>query len=61
MIKRKNLLKSLLICIDFNATFKKFSRGDSPGAPSKDPNLAIVTPHQIFQRHIAKMGLAKRD
>ena len=24
-------------------------------------NLARVTPHQIFQRHIAKVGLAKRD
>ena len=28
---------------------------------SSNNRQAIVTPHQIFQRHIAKMGLAKRD
>ena len=40
IIKRKHLLKSLLICIDFNVTFKKFSGVDSPGTPSKDRPFA---------------------
>ena len=36
IIKRKNLLKSLLICINFNVIFKKFSGGDTSRTPSKD-------------------------
>ena len=33
--KKKKSAKTLLICIDFNVTFKKFSCGDTPGIPQK--------------------------
>ena len=32
--------KSILICTDFNVTFKKFSGDDTPGTPSKDRPMA---------------------
>ena len=36
LIKKKYLLQSLLICLDFNVTFTKFSGVDTPGTPSKN-------------------------
>ena len=35
IIKKKYLLKSLIICIDFIVTFKKFVDGDTIGTSSK--------------------------
>ena len=53
--KKKNLLKSLLICIGFNITFKKFSGGDTLGTSSKDrpsaSRRALRTRFVKTQRH----------
>ena len=49
--KKKNLLKSLLICIDFIVTSKKFSSVDISGTTSKDRSSADQL---VLRAHLLK-------
>ena len=49
--KKKNLLKSLLICIDFIVTSKKFSGVDISGTTSKDRSSADQL---VLRAHLLK-------